>query len=91
MNSPLLVFYATAIFSVITLGGLVALRGLRNVLLRALVFLALCYAALRVTFWLSGRWSLNPVELGIAWAVAFVVVGVVEAAIRVRRSRRMPA
>lgn len=88
MNSPLLVVYATAIFSVVTVGGLAALRGLRNVALRAVTFLALCYAALRVTFWLSDRWSLDPVEIGIAWAVALVILIGVEAAIRIRLNKQ---
>lgn len=89
MNSPfLLIIYASAIFSIGTVSGLVVLRGLKNVALRTVVFVALCYAVLRVTFWLSRLWDLDPVELGSAWAVALVVVIAVEAAIRFRRSKR---
>ncbi len=87
MNPFLLIIYAAAIFSIGTVGGLMALRRLEKAALRAVFFLALCYAVLSVTFWLAARWSLDPVAVGSAWAVALAVVIAVEAVIRIRRKR----
>lgn len=83
---PLLIL-AAVIFSVVAVGGLAALRGLSNLALRAIVFLALCYVALTGSIWLSIPWDLDPVELGYAWAVALLVVVIVEAIIRTRRHK----
>lgn len=75
----LLVVFAVAIFSVLTIGGLVALRALRTKLvLRAILFLVLCYAAFLGSLRLAQQWELNPVELGYAWGVAVLMVAGVE-------------
>jgi hypothetical protein len=84
------IIYAAAIFSVVTVGGLEVLRRLPNAVLRAVLFVVLCYVLLRGTFWLAGRWSLNPVELGYAWAVALLLAVAVEI-VRVRRGKRSRA
>jgi hypothetical protein len=90
VNNPLLlVIYAAAIFSVVTLGGLAALRGLKNAALRAVLFVALCYVLFKGTFWLSRQWSLDPVELGYAWALALLVLVIVGATITVRRRKQV--
>jgi hypothetical protein len=91
MNNPLmLVIYAAAIFSVVTLAGLAALR-LKNVALRALAFLALCYVLFKGTLWLSKQWSIDPVEVGYAWGLALALVVIIEATIRIRRRKRVSA
>lgn len=79
--------YAAAIFFALTLGGLMALRRLPNLAVRAIGFVLLCLACFRVTFWLDLRWNLDSVELGVAWAAALVFVVAVEA-IRVWRTKR---
>ena len=81
--------YSATIFLTLTLGGLVALRRQPNVAVRAVIFLLLCFACFKVTFWLAARWGLDPVDLGIAWGVALLVVAVVEATNRVRRAKRV--
>ena len=75
----LLVLFAVAIFSALAIGGLVALRALRTKLvLRAILFLVLCYAAFLGSMRLGLQWDLHPVELGYAWAVALLVTAGVE-------------
>ena len=85
----MLTAYSTTIFLAITLGGLVALRRQPNVAVRGVIFMLLCFACFKATFWLAARWDLDPVDLGIAWAVALLVVAVVEATTRVLRSKRV--
>jgi hypothetical protein len=75
----LLVVFAIAIFSAVTIGALVALRALRTKLLpRAILFLALCYFVFSGSLRLAVLWDLNPVELAYAWAVAVLIVAGVE-------------
>jgi hypothetical protein len=85
----LFIMYAAAIFSVATWGGLLALRRMVIPVQRAVFFVILCVILARGTFWLSGRWSLDPVDLGIAWAIALLLVGGVEV-IRVRLIKQSP-
>ena len=70
---------AAGIFSLVAVGGLAALRGVKSVLARGVLFVALCAGLLQGSLWLSRQWVLNAVELGIAWTVALVLVVVVEA------------
>jgi hypothetical protein len=82
-NSPLLIVYAAPVFSALAIGGLVGLRALRgNAVPRAIFFVALCFVAVRGTFWLSRRWDLDPVGLAYAWSGALVIVVGVEALYR---------
>jgi hypothetical protein len=84
----LLVLFAVAFFSALTIGGLAALRALRTKLvLRAILFLALCYAAFLGSMRLALQWDLNAVELGYAWAVALLVIAGVEWLTYWRRKR----
>jgi hypothetical protein len=83
----MLIAYSAAIFFALVLGGLLALQGLPSVIARALTFVVLCYACMRVTFWLGARWALNPVELGAAWAIVLLLVAAIEA-FRVLRKRQ---
>lgn len=80
------IIYAAAILSALALGGMLALRSVGNVAVRGIVFVLLCALVLRVSFWLSARWSLDAVEMGIAWAVVLVLVIAVEVITRVRRN-----
>lgn len=82
------VIYAAAIFSVVTVVGLAVLRPVTNLALRSVLFVALVYGALRGTFWLSRQWDLDPVNIGAAWAVALLVVAIVEATRRARRIKQ---
>ena len=60
----LLVIFAVAIFSTVTIAGLAALRALRtNLVLRAILFLSLCYFVLPGSLRLAMQWDLDPVEL----------------------------
>ena len=79
--------YAAAIFFAIVLGGLLALRGLPTLTARALTFVVLCFACVKVTFWLARRWELDPVQLGAAWAAVLLLVTAIEA-FRVLRKRQ---
>lgn len=79
--------YTALILSALTVGGIVALRSLRNLAIRAVVFVLLCAVAFRLSFWLSERWDLDPVGLGYAWAVALLIVAGVEALRFWRRKR----
>jgi hypothetical protein len=60
------------------------------VLARALTFVVLCSACVKVTFWLARRWALDPVQLGAAWAVVLLLVVAIEA-VRVLRKRQSTA
>ncbi|MFL5640066.1 MAG: hypothetical protein ACJ78M_11885 [Gemmatimonadaceae bacterium] len=82
------IVYAAALFSVVTFGGLAALRAITNVAARAIFFLVLCCALVKGTFWLSGRWSLNTVEIGVAWGAALLVIVGLEV-MRAWRKRRI--
>jgi hypothetical protein len=89
MNNPLLVvIYAAVIFSVAAVSGLIVLRGVRTTTARIVLFLTLCAGLFKGTFWLSRQWGLDAVEVGVAWALALVLVVVVEATMRVRRIKR---
>ena len=84
----LLVIFAVAIFSALTIGGLAALRALRTKLVfRAFLFLVLCYAAFLGSLRLAQQWDLDPVEVGYAWAVALLVIAGVEWLTYWRRKR----
>lgn len=88
--NPLPFILATVIFSVASIGGLVALRVVTNLALRAILFLALCYALAAGTFWLADGWDLDVFEIGAAWTVALLVVVGVEG-MRAWRRGRSPA
>lgn len=85
MQNALTTIYSAAVFSVLLLGGLAVLRSQRNIVVRAILFVAICAVAVRLSFWLSVMWSLDAVALGVAWAVAFLVLVGAEAITRVRR------
>jgi hypothetical protein len=87
----LLIILAAVIFSAGLVGGTYALRRLTNVALRGVVFLPLFFLGFSGSLRLGRNWDLNPVELGAAWAVALVVVVIVEATIRVRRRKQVAA
>ena len=72
------IVYTTTILSALTLGGLVALRSIKNVPARAVAFVVLCFLVMRVSFSLSLRWNLDAVQAGAAWVVVLLLVAVVE-------------
>lgn len=87
---PLSIILAAVIFSVVSIGGLAALRGLKILALRAILLLALCYVAFTGSLWLAIQWDLDPVELGYAWAMALLLVVGVEVT-RIWRKKRSHA
>ena len=84
----MLTAYSSAIFFALVLGGLLALQGSPSVIARALIFVGLCLACVKATFWLARRWALDPVELGLAWAVVLLLVVAIEAFRLMRRRQR---
>lgn len=87
---PLPIAYSVIIFLALALGGLAIVRTQRNVTLRAILFVLLCFTCVKGSFWLALRWGLDAVELGVAWGAVLLIVAVVEA-IRFQRSKRSPA
>jgi hypothetical protein len=77
----MLIAYASAIFFALVLYGLLVLRGLPSAVSmtpRLMGFVLLCFACVKVTFWLANRWELDPVQLGVAWAVALLLIVAIE-------------
>ncbi|HEV7387171.1 MAG TPA: hypothetical protein VGN73_01035 [Gemmatimonadaceae bacterium] len=85
----LLVTLAAVIFSVVSIAGLVVLRGLTNLALRGILFLVLCYVAVLGSFRLALKWDLDPFDLGVAWTLALVAVVTAAAISRSRRKGRV--
>ena len=83
------IVYMAAILSALTLGGLVALRSIKNVPARAIVFVVLCFVVVRVSFGLALLWNLDPVQAGAAWVVVLLLVAGVEV-VRRRQSVESP-
>ena len=85
--------YASAIFFALVLYGLLVLRGLPRAVSmtpRLMGFVLLCAVCVKVTFSLAKRWSLDPVQLGVAWAVALLLIVAIEG-LRVLRKRQSAA
>jgi hypothetical protein len=84
-RSMLPIVYTAVILSALTVGGLASLRSIRNVVVRAITFVLLCFVVMRVSFGLSYRWNLDAVQAGAAWGVVLLTVVIVEV---IRRTKK---
>jgi hypothetical protein len=85
------IVFASCLFLVVAFGGLILLRKQRAVGTRALVFLLFAIACVLMTSWITRRWQLLMGEAAVAWVIALLLLGGIEAVTGVIRMRKTPS